>query len=132
MLSPTYRQVEQRLPAVFNLVVPFFTFQDADPLFDPGPALLKTEDLPILGVVVADITFPDDSISRQSLITCLSFRFRCETLIAATVEPPICKKESLSIGKQLGVVVKVTSGDFLVGSDWEDGSQFWIVSLLAG
>jgi hypothetical protein len=70
---------------------------------------------------MADVTFSDDSISRQSLITRLSFRFRRETLIAATVETPIRKKERLSFGIQLGVIVKVTSGDFLVGSYREDG-----------
>jgi hypothetical protein len=80
---------------------------------------------------MADVTFSDDSISRQSLVTRLSFRFRRETLSAATVETPIRKKESLSFGVQLCVVVKVTSGDFLVGSDWEDGFQLWSVSLQA-
>ena len=117
MLSPTYRQVEQRLPAVCNFVVPFFTLQDADPLFDLGPALLETEDLPILVVVVANITFSDNLITRQSLIAVVSLRLRRTTLSAATVEPPICEKEILSFGIQLGLVVKVTSGDFLVGSN---------------
>jgi hypothetical protein len=131
VLSPSYRQVEQRLPAICNLIVPLFTLQEANPFFHLGPALFEPEDLPVLGVIFADVTFSDDSISRQSLITRLSFRFRRETLSAATVETPIREKKSLSFSIRLGVVVKVTSGDFLVGSDWEDGFQFWSVSLQA-
>ena len=73
VFSPSYRQVKQRFPAVGNLVVPLFTLQDANPLLDLGPALLKAEDLTVLSVVVADITFSDYLISRQSLIARVSF-----------------------------------------------------------
>ena len=36
----------------------------------------------------------------------------------------------MSFGIQLGLVVKVTDGDFLIGSDWEDGFQFWLISSI--
>ena len=131
MLSISYRQMEQRLPAICDFVVPLFSSQQADPFFNLRPAFLKAEDLPVLRIVVADITFPDVLISLQSLITRFSFRSRREALPAATGETPIRQEESLAFGIQLGMVIKVASGDFLIDSDWEDGFQFWIVSLRA-
>ena len=36
----------------------------------------------------------------------------------------------MSFGIQLGLVVKVTDGDFLIDSDWEDSFQFWLISSI--
>jgi len=124
MLSISYRQMEQRLPAICDFVVSLFSSQQADSFFNLRPAFLKAEDLPLLDIVVADITFPDDLISLQSLITRFSFRSRRRTLPAATGETPIRQQESLAFGIQLGMVIEVAGSDFLVRLDWEDGLQF--------
>lgn len=113
--------MKQRLPAICDFVVPLFSSQQANPFFNLRPAFLEAEDLPVLGIVAADIIFPDDLISLQLLITRFTFRLRRKASPTATGETPVRQEESLAFGIQLGVVIKVAGGDFLVGPDCEDG-----------
>ena len=73
---------------------------------------------------MADVALSNDSIPLQSVIACDSLDFGLIALVTTTVKAPIRPQECLSIGVKLRVIVKVTCGNLIVGSNWENSLEY--------